>query len=745
MNETLPLSTARAPRYVTLNDQDGSDLSSMMGIFVRRLPLVLAIPLIATAIAMTIFFLLTPRYTSTVSLLIDPKRPGSLGPDGEFASILVDSIKINSVVSVIQSASLLERVVRAENLINDAEFARPPLRLLYYVLELVWLSTPSESVAGTDDLTTASADRLRQSVSVVRDGLTYVIQIGVTTSDAQKSARLAKALAEAYLNEQLEAKYDSARRATNWLASRLSELRAELISSEEAVESVRRTYGLTETDRGISSTVGRAQITELNNQVIAAQGMLTSKQTTYEQAVRLQKSGGTLDAMPEVVTSSVIVQLRTQQSDAARRLADAVQRFGPRHPDVLRGEEEKRAVDRQVGAEITRVVNNLKNDFDNSAKRTESLKSQMAALVGEGGAINPAGQGKLREAQRVAEANKHLYDTFLNRFKESEQKQTLQEAEARVISTARVPSVASFPRIGVFLFISLGLGTLVGIGVAVAAEQLDHTFSTSSQAERLLGVPVIASVPLIKPGAAMADGGWLQIVDYVEAKPFSRFAETLRNIRVGLKMSDVDHPPRVVQFTSTVPAEGKSTLAAAVALSSAQSGVRTLIIDCDFRHPSTLKQFKLDGSTGLIDLLLGNASWHHAAVKYPNLPLTLLPAGSAGIESPPDLVNSQRLRDIIGTLARDYDLVILDSPPIHAVSDALVLGDIADATVFVIEWKRTSRAMAAQALNQLRISHGKIGGIVINKVDFSRLQAHGYGYGYGYGKYRKSTNKYYAN
>ncbi len=738
-------------------DSAGFDARALIGTFLRRLPIIIGLPFVAMAISMAIFAVLPSRYTASITILIDPKAQNKLGPDVDASWTMIDGNRINSIVSLMQSTSLLERVAKTANLTADPEFspAQPTPSLRSRIMSFIpFLGGSSEEVVRPDEAAARlriTADRIRAATVIARENFSYVIKVDVSARDPIKAAKIANTIGDQYLNDQLEARYDAAKRASNWLAERLAELRAELQQSEEVVAQARQQYGLAETDRG--ATVVQAQVTELNSQLSVAQGEMAQKQAKFEQARRIQQSGGNIEALPEVVASTVIGTLRGQQSDASRRVADFSQRYGPKHPEVLRAEEERRAIDRQISNEVGRIIANIRNDYDTVQKRVQTLQEQMSKLTGVGGAQNAEGLIKVREAQRVADANRQLYDSFLNRFKEMEQKQTLQELESRIISSAQAPGAPSFPRLLPFLLVSAGLGLLLGLGAAFLLEQMETTFATPSQAERFLKLPCLAMVPLLKQSELLHDGRMLSVVDYVRAKQFSRFAETLRSIRVGLRMTNIDKPARVVQLTSSVPSEGKSTLAAALAISSAQAGMKTILIDSDFRHPSASKLFSLQNDNGLVDLLIGSASWQDIAAGISGLPLTVVPAGQ-GAKSPPDLMNSTRMRDLLRMAGEHFEMVIVDSPPTQAVSDAVVISSLVDSTIFVIEWRQTSREMVASSVNQIHMSKGRVAGVILNKADFTRLQAYGYGYGYGYygygagygkyGKYYRSTSKYYS-
>jgi len=728
------------------------NVRDLLGIFVRRWPIVCGVPVLAVLVGITIFISLTPRYTGTTAILIEPKTPGSIGPGTDFGFVLVDSAKIAGIASIIQSTILLERVVESEKLYDDPEFGLVQRSGLARLLSRV----PGYSSSDQKDLDDAARKRLKSAVAiarlqmattVTRDGATYVITVAVKSSDPVKAARLAQAVSEAYVNDQLQAKYEAAHHATSWLADRLAEMRKDLIRGEETVTEIRRTYGLTATDSG--GTVASQQIGDLNAAIGAAETELSRKQTKVEQARRIRQTGGNIEGLPEVMASAVIIALRAQQSEIIRKLAQfraigTILPNAPRHPEVIRLEGELRAIEGQISAEVDRITANQENDYAASRNNVIALKDQLKKLTGAGGVANPDGQAKLREAQSVADANRQSYGSLLNKFNELEQSQTMQEPEARIIEKARVPTSASFPRLPFFIFGSLGPGLLLGLGGAFVADYFrsgrmqSSAFVIPTQIEQHLRLPMLASVPLLKVDDIEREGRRFDILQYLVANQFSHFAEALRCIRFGLRRTEGNKTAKVIQITSAVPGEGKSTLAATLALSSALSGARVVLFDCDFRRPLTTKLFHLTTTGGLSDLLSGRAEWDEVANIYSNSSLTVVPVGKCD-QSSLDLIGSPRMIEVLKFASEHFDLVFLDSPPILPVSDAAVISSIAEKTILLVEWNKTDRDLVCQAIERVNLSKGTVTGVVLNKVNLAAIRT----YGYNYSKYFAETEKYY--
>ncbi|MBY0337410.1 MAG: polysaccharide biosynthesis tyrosine autokinase [Acetobacteraceae bacterium] len=746
MNIGLPISNDVRPATPGPAANRAFDFRALLNTLVRHIRVIIALPIVLGALGYGVTKLLPKSYTSQTFMMIEPRRPGSVGPEGEFALVMVDSAKVAGVLTILESTVLLERVVTAERLADDAEFGAAPPGLVSQVLQSLPFLAQERAPAALETRQARAIAQLRRAIRVVRIGVTYIIRIDVTTRDAAKSQRLANAVVDAYLADQLEAKYEATRRGADWLRERLVSLRDDLIRAEREVEAVRAQYGLTEIAGG--GSIGQQAMTELNVQLIAAQGEVANRQARLDQALRATRGSASLEGLNEVTSSSIINTLRTQQSEHARRLAELQSRFGPRHPEVQRAEESRRALEQQLGAEVQRIVAGLRNDFETSVRRRDALEQQVIRAVAEQQASNVEGAAKLREAQRVAEAAKGLYDSFLTRFNDLQQQVTLETVEARIISPADRRGAPSFPQPLPFVAGGIALGILAGLGLAFVLNQLDATFATARALEDQLGVPVLGTMPLIVRRDLKDGGKRLDMVSYVATRPLSRFAEGVRGVRVGVRMSNVDKATRVLQVTSAVPGEGKSTMAAAIAVSAATAGQKVIILDTDFRHLSISKMFAVRDNLGLAEYLVGDKDLAAVTSHRDDLKLDIIGTG-AERRTPADVLGSRKFRDLVERLAGEYDLVVIDTPPLLALSDARIVAELADASLLVVEWRSTQADIVEQAAGLLRMSNGRFAGTILNKVDFRKMRRYGYGYGYGYayggyGRYYNLNKKYYT-
>jgi len=704
-------------------EDDAIDLRQLLDFFWRRWKLILSTATALVALTLLGLLTVTPRYTATAMVLLEPRKEKIFGAESILPELNLDTGNVDSQISVIQSINLLQRVVEKQKLTEDAEFGGPAkpglLSLIKGMIGLADSEVPATEGTLPPDVLRA-IENLGKALDVSRVARQYVISISVTSEDPDKAVRLANAVADAFVVDRLDARYEAAKRASTWLTERIENLREQVRISEEEVAKFRRDNNLASATSDSKAPVSDQQLAELNAKLVAARADTAEKRAKFEQAAQVKDKGGNLQAIPDVVRSTVISDLRKQEAEVTRKEADLIARYSDQHPTVVNAKAERRDIERNIGAEVARIITNLKNDYDVATARESSLQASLDQLTGQSGDDSSIGI-KLRELERGNAANKTLFENFLSRAKITQEQTAFEEREARIISPAVKPKSPSFPKKAIFIPLALVVGMGLGIAGAVALDLLSSGFSTPKEVEAKLGRPVLAAVPLLTDGERRFEGKVLDPINYLMKKPLSRYAEAVRSIRVGVQMADVDQPPKIVLVTSSVPKEGKSTLSSCLAFSAAKGGQRTLLIDGDLRHPSTTKYFGLEQRPGLVDVLTGAVAPEVAIVAAG--PIVVLPAGSNS-QNPSDLLGSLRMRQLVARLREAYDYVIVDSPPVAPVIDARVLAGLADKIIYVVRWQSTSREIVADCLEQLAPER-KVAGIAFNVVNESKTPRYG--------------------
>jgi succinoglycan biosynthesis transport protein ExoP len=307
-----------------------------------------------------------------------------------------------------------------------------------------------------------------------------------------------------------------------------------------------------------------------------------------------------------------------------------------------------------------------------------------------------------------------------------------------VISIATPPVSPSYPKKSLTVFVAVGFGFIIGVGLAILIEVLNAGFTTAEQVESILNLPVLASISAASGDQLTIDGSVLPLHQFIVKKPLSRLSEAIRTLKTGIRMSDVDHPPQIIQFASAVPNEGKTTLATCLAYSVSSAGGRVLLIDADMRNPSLTRNMNSKNQAGLVDYLVESQQLEHIIQKGSVGEPDFIAAGSK-TNNPPDLIGSARMHDLLETFRNYYDLIIVDSPPVGPVVDSVILSTIVDKVVVVVRWSATARQMVSQCIGKLSTSK-KVAGVIFNLVDEERAEKYGrYAYSYYY------RNRYYKN
>lgn len=710
-------------------------LRELLRMLWRMRRVILGTIILITAAAAVISFQLTPKYSSTAQVMIEPRENKVLDIQAVVAGLSADSETINSEVEILKSHRLAQRVIAKLELAKDPEF-NPALRRPTMVQSLIadakgWLGLKRRGLTEQQ----IAAQRRSEIIETYLDKLsvgsrarTRVINISFSSEEPAKAAKIANTVADLYLVDQLEAKFEATERASKWLGERVQQLQDQVNASERAIERYRAEAGLV-SGKNEAKLIGE-QISELSSALILAKGKRAEAQARLDQAQRLMKSGSVYSAA-EVLSSQLIDRLREQEAEVVRKVAKLTEDFGPKHPEMINARKELRDIRGAIEREVRKILQNLENEVQVASARETSLRQSLANLEQKSGSLNQKAV-KLRALERDAEANRQLLKTMMTRFRETSVQRDITRPDARIISAAVIPIDPYFPKPVLIVGLALVVSTFLGMLLAVAAEQLHSGFRSLDEIEQMVGAPGLGLIPKLSRGRP---------ADYALKKPMSAYAEALRNVRLGIALSDVDHPPKVVLITSSVPEEGKSSTSLAMARLLAKSGQRVLLIDCDLRRPSLHTSLGMEREPGLVEVLSDQVSFEEAVRQEEQSGVHYLSSGGHA-PNPADLLGSDHMRALVERIGGDYELVILDSAPVISVTDSRILAGLADASVLLVRWDKTRRETVVNALRQLDQVGASIAGVVLSQVDVKRHAQYGYSdSGYYHGAY----TKYYAS
>ena len=718
------------------------EIRALVGVLWRRKWLLVFCICAAAGLARMVLQHVPDRYAATAEVMLNNRQTNIV----EFQNVVSDlgghDVAANEQ-RVLTSVTLLQRVVERLRLDLDPEFnpslRTPGMLTRWRIQTAAWLpdgplahilrpAPPLDPVLARDREHREIIGTFREALSVTGIPRTRSIGITVVSTDPDKAALIANTLADLYIFDQLESKFEATRRASAWLNERITDLKRKVETSEAAVETFKASMSVGE---GQGEGLTMQQIAELNTELIAARAATAEATARFGQVNRRLKSGG-ISAAADVVSSPLILTLRTQLADLLRREAELGTRYGNKHPRMINVRAETKDVRAAISTEVRKIIEGLRNDMAVARAREQALEQSLGELEDRSVVISRSSV-QLRQLEREAEADRQIYQNFLNRFRETTEQENLQDPDARVLSEATPPLVPAAPNVKKFYVIAIVLGLVGGLGLILILERLNNTYRTSQEVTDRTGLPVLAALPQFGRRRQRR-----QVLDYMREKPNSALAEAARSLRTTLLLSNIDAPPKVVMVTSSVPEEGKSTTSLLLAQMSLHVNRSAIVVDCDLRRPTLQATFRIEDDEGLMPVLEGSMDLDKAIVVDPATGLHLLPVARPVPQSA-DILSSRRFADLIERLRGRYDLVLLDTPPVLPVSDALAVGKLVDTTLYAVRWNHTQREIPVQGLSRLREVGVPVTGCVVTMVD--RLQEARYANATGY---YASSNAYYA-
>lgn len=733
------LDGASAANWLPQAAANAMDLRRWVFAVRRRLRLLGAVTLTVFVVAVLMTLQATPIYTAFASVVLDARKERITSDEQVLSDLPRDSSAVDTEVEVLKSGQLAERVTQALKLDEDPEF-NPALRkphglaaLKASVKGLLSSAAPKQA-----QLTPAQLQKRHEGVvsnvqgrlTVQRAGLTFLLRIGFQSENPAKAARIANKFAELYLLEQMQAKFDATQQATQWLNGQLEVLRNQVLRDEAAVQQYKIANNLLSAS---GTTLTEQEISSYSQNLAQARAQLAEDEARLSAArIQLNKTSSEGDA-GEALNSSLIQNLRTQRAQLTAQMADLQGRYGDRHPEMLKAKRQLADIDAQIQQEVRTIIANLEGKVQVSRERANAMGGSLGGAKGTLAANNRA-MVRLNELQRNAEASRTIYESYLNRYKETSTQGGIGQSEARIVTKAQIPTGPSSPNVPRNLMFGLILALGAGFGAVVLAEMLDAGLSTADDVERRLNTAYLGSIPLL---SSVAEGPADAPVDYVVAKPLSSFSESFRSLQAAILHARLGEPVKIVAITSALPGEGKTTSAICLARSAALQGRKVIIIDCDLRRRTVNRLLQEDPQSGLLEVLSGEATLQQAISVDAATGAHVLPVAASKF-TPKDVFGSVAMDKLLADLRTRYDLVILDTAPVLPVADTRVLAQKADLLIMLARWRKTPEPAIEAAFRLLDTTGVSVGGVVLTQVDMKQQAKYGYGDpGYYYAEYKK--------
>lgn len=726
---------------VTPEPVDEVSLRDVLDRLRRRWGIMLSIVCIALIVTTVFLFSVKPTYTAMGQLLLDNRANQVTNISSVVEAAKSDLADVPNEVEILKSSILASMVVEELALHEDPEFnialrqktledKSPWQQFMFTVEQTVQDFFKSEEerpavkseeqkkiderlVIGVPNVDRAHInERFAKHLTVKATERARIIDVEFESKDPLKASKVVNVMMRIYLANQVQYQKRGIQKATERLEKIVAELKGEVLAAEDSVQAFRSKSRLIEA-KGTSVTA--QQLAELNSQLVQARADEAAAAARLSQVSRLLKVPGSMDAAPDVLASPLIQSLRNTEVTLIRERSDLTSRYGAKHPKMIKIRNEIRDLRTKIREEINKIVEGLSNEVAVARAKLGALQRGLGKLEGEAIDINKS-EIRLRELEREATSKRELHRTFIIRLRETSAREEMIEPTARVVSFAEPPRKPSFPKTGKTLAIATMLSALFAIAAALVLEGLRRNFETAEEVEKITGYRCLGVLPRTQKALATLQPGEHKRL----MNPYSRLNQAIQNVRSTLYLSNESRHPKTLLVTSALPREGKSTFAMWYATFCASTGKKVLLIDCDFERPKIHKMLGVANDKGLINVFADNLDVKNVIRDDAKRGISFISAGS-GHGNASKVIESAKMQDILDTLAWDYDLIVIDSAPVLALTDAHIIAKLVDSTVFVLQWRRTRRDLAVAAARRLEsIDVTSLGGFILTQVSPSK-------------------------
>jgi exopolysaccharide transport family protein len=681
----------------------------------------------------------TPIYEAVGSIAINKMDPVTFNLKDSSSSVeYYDPADMDTEVRILKSDLLALQVIRQLNLDKQPELGTKS-------------KSPTPSLELTTDAmqpdsakTSAILASFKGSLQVSLVPNTRIIEIRYRSPDKNLAARAVNTLANTYVEQNFKTRFESTMQASDWLSKQLVDLQIKVETSQQKLVKYQKEHEILGIDE--KQNITTAKLDELNRELTSAESARMEKESIYHlvQAGDSDSIAAAANvdgaARGSSANSALLEKLREQQADLKIQVAQLSTQFGPSYPKLAQLNSQLKEVDAQIQTEMRKVAARLRGDYLAAVQRESMLRSALERQKQEANKLNESAI-EYSLLKRDVDANRTLSEGLLERLKEAGVTAGLRSNNFRIVDVARVPTAPSGPNVLRNLAFALALGLSTGLGLAFLLESMDNTVRTPEQAQIISALPSLGMIPLgsriareVSGREKLALASSREAVELVtKSRPRSQMAESYRALRTSLLLTFAGGPPKVILITSALPEEGKTTTSVNSAIVLAQKGTRVLLIDADLRRPSIHKTLGVGPKLGLSNVLTGTAVLQQVIIPSTILPeLFILPAGTPP-PNPAELLASTKMKNVLEELRKQYDHIVIDSPPTLSVTDAVVISTSADAVVLVIRSGHTTKPALRRARDILLQVNARVCGVLVNAVD---LNSPDYYYHYEYqGKY----------
>lgn len=703
------------PEIMSTSQND--ELISYVRLIRKRIWSIIFLTVLAAIVGWSIANSMPNMYRSTSTIVLESNDPKIMKFDNAGQNPFGENIQTQ--IEIMKSESVVMATIMQLKLWEQEEFdpRKAPPSLFAKIMDWAGIKKLEKPVWDDKLLAKSVYNAFLSRTDIESVTGSRILKVNFISLDPELAAHVVNTWIKVYLELDKASRFNTANKSNIWVEDRAEELQEKVKEAEIALQQYREKNSLVSIG-GATQSISTKQMEELSPNVISAKVKLTEIETAYNEMKRVK--GGDLSSVSWVMSHGAVPDAKSRETSARFKVAELAQQYGYEHPKMMQAKAELAEAKDNLDRQISIAVASLTREYETAKATLRALESSLAQERGKVQNVNRI-EFELEQLERNVEVNQQLYDMFLSKGKEIDLTSDYISVIARVIDAAR-PVYAPFsPNKSKIILASIMLGLFGAIGLALGIELLDNTVKGSQDAENKLNLPVIASIPTDKTGELT--NNYLQFLKNKN----SIFGESISRAQTGLLLASLDKTNQVIMICSSMPEEGKTTFARNLALSLSIS-YPTLLIECDLRRPKVGTSFGLRADAiGITDLLSGQAAESECVHSLAESNLHVLPIGSS-TNAPLEIFSSERFESMIKQFSAKYRFVILDTPPVEVVSDALAIAKIVPHVIFILRSRDTTYALARNAIKKLERANTKIIGLIVNDVDMENLQ-------YYYGEY----------